>query len=191
MSRLAPALAKRIDRLSWHAHAFHRFAHHPLCDRYAGELIALGRKQQVCRGCLSAALGLVIGTSVGICIPKDASTELVQLGIAAVLGLASLKLRLQKFAGRFVPVALACAATAAASRRFFEGDARALIIVALGITLAVCGFLAYRKRGPNRDACSTCPEQSRAGACSGLAPLVRREKAFQRLSQRWLDAARK
>jgi len=191
MSRLAPALAKRIDRLSWYAHAFHRFAHHPLCDRYAGELITLGKKQRVCRGCLSAALGLVIGTGVGIYVPKDASTEIVQLSIAAALGLASLKLRVQKFAGRFVPVAFACAAIAAAARRAFDGDARALIIVALGVILAVCGFLAYRKRGPNRDACSTCPEQYRASACSGLAPVVRREKAFQRLSQRWLDAAPK
>jgi len=24
---------------AWHAHAFHRFAHHPLCDRYVGEVM--------------------------------------------------------------------------------------------------------------------------------------------------------
>ena len=33
------ALRRKIDRLSRAAHRFHRFAHHPLCERYAGEVI--------------------------------------------------------------------------------------------------------------------------------------------------------
>ncbi len=41
--RCPSAPCVRSIRLAWSAHAFHRFAHHPLCERYASELIPLGR----------------------------------------------------------------------------------------------------------------------------------------------------
>src|SRR5579859_1379561 len=61
------SLARRIDRLAWFAHAFHRFAHHPLCDRYQEELIPLGRRTRVCRGCSLALLGVLVGAGAGWC----------------------------------------------------------------------------------------------------------------------------
>ncbi len=39
MSRIPPAVARRVDRLALRAHAFHRWAHHPLCAWYAAEVI--------------------------------------------------------------------------------------------------------------------------------------------------------
>jgi len=193
MSRLPIALARRVDRLSRQAHAFHRFAHHPLCDRYSDEVVTFGSKCRLCRGCLSAAMGLGIGATVGICLPQNSGTELVQLGIAAALALISLKVRLSKFNARFLPAAFGSAATAAALRRACTGDTQAPVIVAAGLLLGACGFVVYRKHGPNRGPCVSCPERERlaTGMCSGIAPITRRERAFQRLAQRWLDAAPK
>src|SRR6478735_5996516 len=97
---------RAIDRLARHAHAFHRFAHHPLCQRYAGELIPLGRRSRLCRGCASAALGLAVGLLAALAWQPAFS---VLLGASAAgLGLLSsgLALRLPKWLGR--ASAMAC-----------------------------------------------------------------------------------
>jgi hypothetical protein len=44
---------------------------------------------------------------------------------------------------------------------------------------------AYRVRGPDRTPCERCPERTRA-VCSGFAPIVRRERAVQRVARAWL-----
>jgi len=191
MRRIPRELGKQIDRLSWCAHVFHRFAHHPLCEPYSGELVRLGTKARICRGCLSAAIGLAVGTTAGLCLPRDLGTELSQLGIAAALSLLSLRIRLRKSSGRFLPAAFAAAAVASAASRTYGGDTRAWLVVALALLLAIVGFIVYRRRGPERSACASCPERHYEHACSGLAPIIRRERAFQRLSRRWLDAASK
>jgi len=64
------------------------------------------------------------------------------------------------------------------------------LVLALGILVSSAAFVAlYRQRGPNRSPCQQCPERSLSTPCSGLRPIVRRERAFRRLAQRWLDAA--
>jgi hypothetical protein len=95
---------------------------------------------------------------------------------------------LPKFVARFLPAALGSAALAAATRRMTSGDFDAAIVVGTGLLLLGGAVFAYRRRGPNRSACQSCPERLGAAPCSGLLPIVRRERAFQRLSQRWLDA---
>jgi hypothetical protein len=49
---------------------------------------------------------------------------------------------------------------------------------ACAVTLAFVGL--YKQRGPNRAPCASCPERSGATTCSGLRPIVRREKALMR-----------
>ena len=187
MSRISPPLARRIDRLARRAHAFHRFAHHPLCIRYAGEVVTLGARRRVCRGCLALALGFVVGSSVGLSLPPHPRAEYLLGGLAALLGLASLRLRLLKFVARFLPAMFGSVALAAALNRACAGDKGALLTLTAGLLPGACCFVAYRLRGPNRAACTQCPERLKA-PCSGLSPIVRRERAFQRLSQRWIDA---
>ncbi len=191
MSRVPRALAKRIDRLSVRAHAFHRFAHHPLCGSYRGEVVELGRKTRVCRGCLAAGLGLVSGVILGLGASPGFGLEACMLLGAAALGLSSLALRLPKFVCRYLPAALGAAATTAATRGILERDLHALGVVGVALLLGCGGFIVYRRRGPYRSACEQCPERNDSRPCSGLAPIVRRERAFQRLSQRWLDAIQK
>lgn len=191
MSRVPRALGKRIDRLSRRAHAFHRFAHHPLCGSYRSEVVAFGSKTRVCRGCLAASLGLVTGAVVGLWLPSSIGMEASMMLGAAALGLVSLAFRLPKFVCRYLPAALGIAATTAAVRGNFEGSLLAVGTVGVALLLGGGGFAVYRRRGPHRGACEHCPERNGSHPCSGIAPIIRRERAFQRLSQRWLDAVPK
>jgi len=174
-SRIPRPLARRIDRLAARAHRFHRYAHHPLCGRYAGEVIRIG-KLRLCRGCSYAFVGGIAGGALGLAIREYGVVALV---LATALLAASLAVRPPKLVTRFVPAAAA---------------AYALVAGPLAIriaALAIVGGLRvlYGRRGPDRSPCTTCPERA-AQPCSGLRPIVSRERAFQRLSGRWLDHAR-
>ena len=177
---------RAIDRLARRAHAFHRFAHHPLCGRYAGELIPLGKRNRLCRGCVASALGSITGLLTALAWQPSATLSFGAGALGFALLLSSLLLRLPKWLGR--AAACACLAFAClAGLRFAQG---APLAVALAILVASPAFVAlYRKRGPNRTPCQHCPERLNAKPCSGLRPIVQRERAFRRLAQRWLDAA--
>jgi hypothetical protein len=177
---------RAIDRLARSAHAFHRFAHHPLCERYAGELIPLGRQARLCRGCTCSALGLGGGLLAALCWAPSFSALLGASALGFGLLLSSLSLRLPKWLGR--ASAAACLGFAALCGLLTSHGAP--LILALGIFASSAAFVArYRRRGPNRAPCATCPERLLSKPCSGLMPIVRRERAFRRLAQRWLDAA--
>jgi hypothetical protein len=169
--RIPRPLARRIDRLAVRAHRFHRYAHHPLCGRYAGEVIRIG-KLRVCRGCSYALAGGLAGGALGLVVGEFG---LLALAVATTLIALSLRLRPPKLVTRFVPAAAAAFALAAGPWP--------VRIAALAI---VGGLHAlYRRRGPDRSPCTTCPERA-VQPCSGLHPIVMRERAFQRLSGRWL-----
>jgi hypothetical protein len=187
MQRIPKPLARRIDRLSRHAHAFHRFAHHPLCGRYAGELVALGRRDRLCRGCLLAVSGASAGLAVGIALPTLGGLALaLGLGLAAVAVGWLAPARRSKLGTRLLPAAaLACAFGAGLRGPVASGAPLSGAALASGL-----GFLwAYRRHGPNRAPCLTCPEYAALVPCSGVQPILRREAAFRRLTSRWLDAA--
>jgi len=183
---LPPRTVRAIDRLARSAHAFHRFAHHPLCERYAGELIPLGKRSRLCRGCASAGLGTVAGLLAAVAFRPPFSILLIASALGFGLLLGALALRLPKWLGR--AAATACLAFACGSGLLTAHGAA--LFLALGILGSGAAFIAlYRRRGPNRGPCRTCPERLLAKPCSGLLPIVRRERAFRRLAQRWLDAA--
>jgi hypothetical protein len=172
--RLPRPLARRIDRLARSAHAFHRFAHHPLCERYASEVIPLGRRARICRGCTLAVLGAAAGAAGGWLLGPPAWLGWVALTSALAL-LASAR-RWPKSLSRGLPLAL------------LAFGATASLACGLASATALSGFVAwYRQRGPNRSPCAACPERS-ARVCSGLAPMVLRERAFRRLTGRWIEA---
>jgi len=181
--RLSPATARAIDRLARRAHAFHRFAHHPLCERYAPELLILGRRGRVCRGCAAVLAGLPFGGALVGLLQPNAVTLAAALGVAALFGGLSLRVRLPKTLGRFVP---ACGIGAGLASAFTHAGGRLAAVVAL---VTAVGVAVYRKRQPNRTPCVTCPERLGPGPCSGLRPIVRRERAFRRLAERLIDRA--
>jgi hypothetical protein len=186
MIAMSPALVRRIDRLSRQAHAFHRFAHHPLCAEYAGEVIALGRRIRVCRGCTYAAAGSVVGLAAGWALQPGWVMVLLWAAAGAAAAATSLVARVPKIVCRFAAAGLGSAAMIGACR---ATGGRALV---LAIVAAAGGALLvlYRHRGPHRGPCLTCSENRRSPVCRGFGPIVRRERAFQRVARRWLDLER-
>ena len=190
--RIAPALARRIDRLARYAHRWHRHAHHPLCARYAGELVQLGRRTRVCRGCALALGGTLFGLGAGAGVSElwplrlgAAQTWLVVALLVLVVAAAaavSLHARRKLFT-RGLPAFVLAAAFAFGLRRADLAGSALAAGAALGVASA---WIAYRRRGPDRSACTDCPEGPPHAGCSGFAPIVQRERAFQRLVSRWL-----
>jgi hypothetical protein len=173
-SYIPQPLARRIDRLARRAHAFHRFAHHPLCEPYRSEVLRLGPRLRLCKGCTFLVAGLVAGVAAGAFTRPAMLWGAGALLLALGLGFLSLRLRLPKTLGRFMPGAGLGLALWAGWPSVFA----ALLIV------AIVGDL-YRRRGVERSLCQTCPERLRR-PCSGFAPAVRRERAFRRRVDRWL-----
>jgi len=187
MARALPKpTARVIDSLARRAHAFHRFAHHPLCGRYASELIPLGRRARICRGCACAALGTLAGALGALFTQPSPRTLLVGGALGLAVLLSTLALRLPKALGRGLSAGLASFAGVGG----LLSTESAPRVLALGL-LAFAGIFLwlYRRRGPNRSPCQTCPERLAARTCSGLRPIVQRERAFRRLAQRYIDAA--
>src|SRR5258706_14473890 len=83
--RIARGTAIKLDRLSRGAHRFHRFAHHPLCDRYAGEVVRFGRVR-LCRGCTFAVIGGLAGGVVGLTVDAATSLDVLVAPLATVAG---------------------------------------------------------------------------------------------------------
>ena len=174
--RIPLPLARRIDRLAWRAHAFHRFAHHPLCDIYRNEVLRVGRRFRVCKGCTFLAAGLVTGVAGGAFVRLPLWWGMCALLLALALGALSLLVRLPKIVGRLLPGAgLGISLWAG-----WPCVLASLLIVAVADAL-------YRRRGVDRGRCETCNERLRS-PCSGFASVVRRERAFRRRVDRWLGA---
>ncbi len=185
MSALPPGLARRIDRLARRAHAFHRFAHHPLCGAYSGEVIQIGRRMRLCLGCSLATAGALLGAAAGLVSP--ASLELAGLSLATLIASGALALsrrRLPKILTRALPMAGASACLVLGTR---ERSLAALALSTVAVAVVSLAIALYRRRGPDRAPCSSCPERTLPKACSGLRPIARRERAFQRLSARWIS----
>jgi hypothetical protein len=177
-SLVAPRLALRIDRLARRAHRFHRFAHHPLCDRYAGELLQLRGRARVCRGCTLFAAGGVAGVVAGITLRPSLIAAFAGLGVAAALWALGLRWRGSKIASRLAP---------AGALGFAVGGGPWCLVAAVGVGVLLAA--AYRRRGPDRSPCAACPERSGPAPCTGMREIVRAERAFQRMSGRWLRHA--
>lgn len=195
MPRLAGALGRRIDRLSSSAHRFHRFAHHPLCSEYAPELIPLGRRARICRGCTFALIGVAAGlaASLGVTLSSAMIAGLLGGSLAWLGGsmlarrspLPTTLTRQGKLVTRFVPAAGFGCGVGGALRM---GLTAFTVLASAGTCLAMVIWL-YRSRGPHRGPCETCPERTQESPCRGFAPIVRRERAFRRLASRWMNRA--
>ncbi|WLT30816.1 hypothetical protein [Geothrix sp. PMB-07] len=154
-----------------------------------GEVIAFGRCR-LCRGCSLAALGGLLGAGGGFFF-QPLAWPLLGGGcvVAGLLGLGSLLgWRVGKGVTRLIPAALLAFVWVQALR----GPSLPALVLAGGSLLGLAlGVRAYRRRGPDRAPCVGCPMGPPGFSCPGLAPIRKRERAFQRLSSRWLDEAMK
>jgi hypothetical protein len=179
--RLSPGQVRRIDRLSRRAHRFHRFAHHPLCGRYAGEVIRVGRRVRLCRGCTLAVAGGLAGGITGLGVGASTSVALAAMAAAVLLLVPTVvsKRRIPKLATRLVPAALFALALTTSVLAWQP------VVTAAALALVAGLRVLYGRRGGDRSPCETCPERAMS-PCSGFAPIVLREQAFQRVVRRWL-----
>jgi hypothetical protein len=189
--RLPPSLARRIDRLALRAHAFHRFAHHPLCQPYAAEVIRIGRRWRVCRGCTFTGTGALSGGLAGWLLPAPGPLAMGALAALLAAGAAWAVSRRAghgrpKVLARLAPMALAAALLAWGLR---AGGPAGLLASLLAATSVAGAAAFYRRRGPDRAACAGCPEAPASSACSGFRAIALRERAFARLAGRWIDRA--
>lgn len=175
--RTPPALRRRLDRLARKAHAFHRFAHHPLCVEYAGERVQIGRVQ-ICRGCALLGIGIALGLIGGELLPASRLIASAGLGLALGVSATAFLTRLPKSLGRTLP-------GASLGLAFIQGLHLGPFgwLMSVGAVLIFsAAFLFYRRRGPHRGPCDTCPDRDQRPACRGFAPILRRERAVQRLA---------
>jgi MFS family permease len=181
MIRPAPETARRIDRLSYRAHLFHRFAHHPLCAAYASEVIRVGRRGRVCQGCSLMGLGLLAGAFAGGIFRLSLGAT-VAIGIGGVaVAASSFAWRTSKISSRLLPAVATGIVCASALCAWSIGA-----LAAAASTLAAFAVMygAYRRRGPHRGPCAACPERGAPSPCVGLQEIVQRERAFRRLAGR-------
>lgn len=184
-SRIGRTVARRLDRLAFRAHAFHRWAHHPLCREYETEVIRLGRRLRLCRGCTLAALGGLAGLVCGLTLPALPPRGLLLLAaLGTLMALLALgRRRLPKLLTRALPMGLLPFFVAQAAR---GGGLVPWLCAAYAGAITGAAFLAYRRRGPDRTPCTTCPEFTAVGTCRGFREIRTRERAFTRLASRWL-----
>ena len=123
------------------------------------------------------------GLALAVLLAPSARVTHGMLALGAALAAASLRWRLPKTFGRFVP-ALALALGLASVVTDFRSYAWLVAGGSYGL-----GFLAYRRRGPSRTPCANCPERLQPAPCSGFARIVRRERAFQRVAQKISERA--
>lgn len=141
----------------------------------------------LCRGCTLSATGAVAGVVVGAALPAASAAVLISgallFALSAVLALNTGR-RASKWLTRALPVAVGAAT--ATSGLFGTSLTGALISCTVGACF-IAAMAGYRRRGPDRAACVRCPEAGSATPCSGATPILRRERAFRRLVQRWVD----
>jgi hypothetical protein len=188
VSRIPEGQARRLDRLALRAHCFHRYAHHPLCQAYRGEVLRFGRLR-ICKGCTLLAMGAVAGLGLGLSIPVLHLECLMVLALAgmawvAVIFKASWVRRLGKAGTRLLP-SLAGAFLVIQGLRFRDAWGWGLAS-ALCLGAGLAGRI-YRCRGPWHAPCEACPERV-LRPCSGFRLQFRRERAFARLAGRLLAA---
>jgi hypothetical protein len=192
VSRVPPALARRIDRLARRAHAFHRFGHHPLCEAYAGEVLRAGPRMLLCRGCSFAAAGSVAGVLGALAspLPHPAAFALA-LPLAAVAARAAVAQsgaapRRGKLFTRAAPSAMAAALATLGLR---AGGPAGVAVATTVLAIAFAAAALYRRRGPDRTPCRACPEREAPRVCSGYRRMTRREAAFARVAGRLLRSS--
>lgn len=157
-------------RLLWLAYAWpFRFAHKPLCDRFHGDVLHVGRLN-VCRGCTFLYAGLVAGIAALATLRPDSTTVAAILAaLAALCAIGSHPARHGRWP-RPVRDALRFASGALPSLAGALFVAGAPLLGALALVGLAGLYVAYARArsGIKARACDGCPELGAECVCSGF-----------------------
>src|SRR5262249_36330351 len=135
--------------------------------------------------------GIIAGATLALAVPVSPPIAAGALAMTAVVLLPTLlvrRLRPSKWLTRFATMAcLSYGGLAARSLVLLVAAPLLLAALAAARPLPAPALAAlYKPRGPSRSPCDGCPERTQPTPCRGVAPIVRRERAFQRMSARLL-----
>ncbi|HEY1815775.1 MAG TPA: hypothetical protein VGG74_25675 [Kofleriaceae bacterium] len=149
-------------------------------------MIRIGPRARVCRGCTYAAIGGVVGSALGLVAPISIAFAATLVATVAIVVTLYTRRR-TKLVTRMVPAGMFALAIVAGAR-----TGSSLGFVAAFAAAASAGGLRvlYGRRGADRSPCATCPERVLPVPCSGVQPIVSRERAFQRAAGRLLAIRR-
>ena len=144
----------------------HRFAHKPLCDRFARDVLRIG-PLHVCRSCTLLYAGIAVGFALWALLPASPWALAVGLGAVLLPSAPPVYTRLPRGvrdvlrfgAGLLLPMTVAVGVGGA-------------LAAARGSLAVMWGFwrLYFLLRGARRAAaCNGCPELTAGGICSGFA----------------------
>jgi hypothetical protein len=152
----------------------------------------------VCRGCALGVGGALLGVALAGSWPLASLRALAARGLLALAACVLLSVvallarrsarerKLSKLVTRFAPAVLLAGVCTLGARR---ADPFGVALSVLSLAAIATAWIAYRRRGPDRAQCEACPEGPPNAGCSGFAPIVMRERAFQRLASSMRTAA--
>lgn len=160
-----------------------RWAHRPLCDRFAGDILRLGGIA-VCRSCVCAYAGALLALAgwfsgvlgAGEWTAAGPLTALVVLGGSAAPFYKKLP-RAVRDGLRFLTGALAAATLLLAA------EGRPLGFGALAVFTVAYAVIRRQRMARRTTACDGCPELGRGGVCSGFAPQAQASRRLDALLQ--------
>ena len=164
-----------------------RWAHKPLCDRFAHDVLRVG-DVAICRSCTCLYAGFVSGMVACRFLPEKNGMVLLACGVALLLAVA---LSCPKWYGswsrRFRDVLrFGCGwlATICAILSFQQHLALGGLLL---MTLWMCRHWYLQLRGARKQvACQGCPEFGTGEICSGFTHQARRLRKYEELATRML-----
>ena len=183
------AAAVRARRTEWRHTWWFRHAHHPLCTRYAVDVVRLGRLR-ICRGCAAVYASALVALPPFIlaALPARTSWRLEVLAVAAVIATLSVPAvyaRLPRLGKDLVRAGLGLL-IASWIASLVAGDP--LLALATAPPLIILHRIYGRLRGrqESHTRCLSCPEFREGSICSGF---VEQAEAHRALEELWSTEA--
>lgn len=160
-------------RLKWmwlrHTHTFN-WAHKPLCNRFKPGVLRIG-KLHVCRSCLFAYSGILIGVIAALVYPTlTANMKLTWFLLVLTPVIALSYPRLYKSLPRFIQDALRFAMGVLVGLILFLLIHRNFLCGIIGVVVMVVFWRIYfhQRKMRKMHACDGCPELNLPEICSGF-----------------------
>lgn len=161
-----------------------RFAHHPLCDRYADQRFEVAGVH-LCQGCTLVTIGTVLAALVSIITTLIFGEYLQFMVIFALISLLPAIIvdgfRLSRKYKRIARFGLGVAFGIAVGIITYSGWTNKLIFAGV-LIVGLYGYRKFRQMTPKDDLCQTCPHLKEAPYCPGYQLQMNKNKEYKELA---------